>query len=137
MNSQALIEDKISTIRKYLAILEQYQRYSQAEIEKDVTLRGAVERYLYLLVQATIDLAEILIAYKKLRKPATMSESFEILGEVRIINTELQETMIKLTGFRNILAHDYAVVDYAIVYQVLTHKLTDVMAFVQAANKGS
>lgn len=132
MSSQALIEDKVSSIQKYLAIVKQYQHYSQAEITADVTLQGAVERYLYLLAQSTIDLAEMVIAYKKLRKPATMSESFEILQEAGVINHELCEKMIKLTGFRNIIAHDYAEVDQAIVYDVLQHKLTDVIAFIEA-----
>ncbi len=58
MSNQQLIEDKISSLQSYLAILEHYQKHPQAALECDVTLKGAVERYLYLLVQATIDLAD-------------------------------------------------------------------------------
>lgn len=133
MSGQSLIEDKISSIQKYLDILTQYQRYSQIEIQRDVTVQGAVERYLYLLTQSTIDLAEMLIARKKLRKPATLSESFEILHEAGVIDAKLQEKMIKLTGFRNILAHDYTDVDYDIVYDVLQHRLADITEFTTAS----
>ena len=135
MSSKALIEDKISSIQKYLAIVAHYQQYTQAELVKDVTLRGATERYLYLLAQSAIDLAEMIIAYKKLRKPATMSESFEILEEAGLVGPELREKMIKLVGFRNIIAHDYATVDYDIVYDVLQNKLADVTALIDVAEK--
>lgn len=135
MSSQALVEDKISTIQRYLAVVTTYQRYSQTEIEKDVTLRGAVERYLYLLAQSTIDLAEIMIAYKKLRKPATMSESFEILQEANIIHAELCEKMVKLTGLRNVIAHDYTDIDYNIVFDVLQNRLTDISQFISSIEK--
>lgn len=131
MSTQALIEDKISQIQKYLNILRAYQGRGKSDIQQDVTLRGAVERYLYLLTQAVIDLAEMLIAYKKLRKPATMSECFEILGEAKLIEPDLQETMIKLTGFRNVLAHDYTDIDYDIVHDVLNNKIADVEKFVR------
>ncbi len=73
MTNLAVIENKISAIRKYLKILERYKKYSRDEIEGNVDIRGAVERYLYLATQAVIDLADAVIAYKNFRKPTTMS----------------------------------------------------------------
>lgn len=134
MSTQALVEDKISQVQKYVHILHAYQEHSQTAIEQDVTLRGAVERYLYLLAQTTIDLAEVTAAYKKMRKPATMSETFDILSEGGVITETLRENMIRLTGFRNVLAHDYTKIDYGIVYDVLTNRLVDVEEFVQAVD---
>jgi len=51
------------------------------EIQDDIDLKGAVERHLYLAAQSTIDLAEALIAFRNLRKPATIAEIFRILQE--------------------------------------------------------
>jgi uncharacterized protein YutE (UPF0331/DUF86 family) len=59
MTSFNLIENKISSTRKYLSILERYEKYSKEEVENNIDIRGAVERYLYLVVQSTIDLAEV------------------------------------------------------------------------------
>jgi uncharacterized protein YutE (UPF0331/DUF86 family) len=106
MTNFTVIENKISSIKKYLGILARYQKYTQEEIEKNVDLRGAVERYLYLVAQATIDLAEAIIAFKELRKPTTLGETFRILHEKDIIGQALTEKMIQMTGFRNINAHD-------------------------------
>ena len=129
MTSLSVIENKISSVKKYLRILERYKQYSQDEIVNDIDKKGAVERYLYLAVQASIDLAESVIAYKNLRKPSTMSDSFYILQEEGIISIELTEKMVKMTGFRNIIAHDYEKLNYAIVYDVLQNRLPDIEDF--------
>jgi uncharacterized protein YutE (UPF0331/DUF86 family) len=129
MTSLSVIENKISSVKKYLRILERYKRCSQDEIVNDIDKKGAVERYLYLAVQASIDLAESVIAYKNLRRPSTMSDSFYILQEDGIISIELTEKMVKMTGFRNIIAHDYEKLNYAIVYDVLQNRLIDIEDF--------
>jgi len=86
MSNVKVIENKKSSIRKYLKILQRYNNYSRKEIEDNIDVRGAIERYLYLAIQSTIDLAEAIIAYKNFRKPATMTESFYILNEERLIS---------------------------------------------------
>ena len=107
MTNLAVIENKISAVKKYLKILARYQKYTRRELEMDIDIKGAVERYLYLMAQATIDLAEAVIAYKKFRKPQTLSEAFTILNEEKIIPKTLAEKMVGMVGFRNVIAHDY------------------------------
>lgn len=107
MTNLTVIETKISSIQRYLSILQSYQKYSQSEIEQDLTLKGAVERYLYLISQATIDLAEAIIAYKNFRRPGSYSDTFYILKEEAFISSNLSEGLVRMAGFRNIMAHDY------------------------------
>lgn len=130
-----MIENKISEARKYLAILERYKQYSQEKIVNDVDIKGALERYLYLAAQSVIDLADAIIAYKKLRKPTTLSESFFILNEEKIISKELTEKMVKMTGFRNTIAHDYGKLNYDIVYNTLHNNLKDIEEFLGVASR--
>lgn len=131
MSNSKIIESKISEVKKYLLIVKKFQKYSQQEIESDETIKGAVERYLYLVCQATIDLAEAFIAYKELRKPTSQNDRFYILTENEIIAPPLSENMIKMTGFRNVLAHDYAKVDYQRVMDILQNGLNDVEKFIK------
>jgi len=126
MTNSKTIENKISLVKKYIKILGDYKKYSKDEIQNDQTIKGAVERYLYLASQSTIDLAEAIISYKKFRKPISMSESFSILNEEKIISIELTNKMTKMVGFRNVVAHDYDKIDYDIVYDVLQSKLKDI-----------
>lgn len=129
MTNIETIENKISSVRKYLKILENYKKVSSPEIESDINLKGALERYLYLAVQATIDLAEAVISYNNFRKPTVLSESFDILNEEGMISSELTKKLVKMVGFRNIIAHDYEELNYDIVFDVLHNKLNDIEEF--------
>ena len=133
MQNKIVIENLISNARKQLKILEQWSGWSKKEIEKDDATRGAIERYLYLAVQATINLAEAIIAYKKLRKPSTLSEAFYILAENSIISKELALKLEKMVGLRNVLAHDYVGVDYGVVVDVLNARHRDIEEFLDIA----
>ncbi|MBI5753809.1 DUF86 domain-containing protein [Candidatus Peregrinibacteria bacterium] len=131
MTNLKIIQNKISFIEAQLKLLKMYNKYSLAVILDDPTLRGAVERYLYLAVQGSIDLADATIAFKKLRKPTTYSESFYILLEEKIIPRDLQESLVNMTGFSNVVAHAYQNIDYNIMYDVLHNKLDDIKKFLK------
>lgn len=135
MTNISVVENKISFVKKYLTILEGYKKYSRREIEEDVNVRGALERYLYLATQATIDVADAFISLKDLRKPTTIREGFEILEEQKIISIELREKMVKMAGFRNFIAHDYSKIDYDKVYDVLHNRLPDIEEFLKQIQK--
>lgn len=131
MTNQAVIENKISSIQKYLGFLGKYKGVPLEKIVNDVTILGAIERYLYLVSQSAIDLAEALISLKGYRKPSTFAESFTILFEHGLISSELESNLRKMAGFRNALAHGYERIDYDILYDVLQNRLSDVEAFVK------
>jgi uncharacterized protein YutE (UPF0331/DUF86 family) len=135
MTSFNVIENKISSTRKYLSILARYEKCSKEEIEDNIDIRGAVERYLYLAVQSTIDLAESMIAFNKLRKPTTMAESFHILHEVGIIPSDLLKRLVLMTGFRNAVAHAYEDLDYSIVFDVLHNGKQDIITFLNIVER--
>lgn len=135
MTNFSIIENKISAAKRYLKILERYKKYSQEELIKNIDLRGAVERYLYLATQATIDLAEAVISFKNLRKPTASSECFYILEEEEIIKRELAEKLVKMVGFRNIIVHDYQKIDYDIMYDILINRLKDIEQFLKLIEK--
>ena len=129
MTNNFIIESKISSIQKYLQILKGFQNYSQKQIEGDVHLRGSAERYLYLLTQSVLDLAEAIISFKDLRRPQTYSESFDILHEEKLISPDLKEKLVKMAKFRNIISHDYEDLDFTIIYDVLQKHLQDIEEF--------
>ncbi len=131
MTDLNIIENKISSAKKYLKILERYKKYSKQEIEENLDVKGALERYLYLAIQAAIDLAEAVVAYKNFRKPTTMSETFSILNEEKIIPDDLLKNLTGMVGFRNIVAHDYEKMNYDIVYDILQNRLKNIEEFLE------
>jgi uncharacterized protein YutE (UPF0331/DUF86 family) len=135
MSNIIAIENKISSAKKYSATLKRYKSFTKEKIRNNTDIRGAVERYLYLEAQAVIDLAEAVIAHHDFRKPTTMSEAFYILNEEKIIPDKLTEKLVKMVGFRNVLAHDYEDIDYDIVYNVLQKGLNDIEIFLKIISK--
>jgi len=131
MSSIKVIENKISSVKKYLKILQRYRGYKKEDLEGNIDIRGAVERYLYLAVQSTIDLAEAVIAYKGFRKPTTMGEAFDNLKEERVISAKLTNELVKMVGFRNIITHDYEKIDYGVVCNLLQNGKRDIESFLK------
>lgn len=131
MTAIDVIENRISSVKKNLRYVERYKNYSQSELKNHIDLRGAFERYLYLVCQSTIDLAEAMIAYKKFRKPASMHDSFEILCEEDIISLELMENLIAMVRFRNVITHGYDKLDFVEMYKILQEDLKDVREFLE------
>ena len=129
MNAAHVLENKISTVRKYLLGLNAFQTYSKEEILSDDMKLRALERQLYLLTQSTIDLAEAVLSKKRLRKPLTYKENFEVLSEAGLISKVLLEKMINMAGFRNILAHQYVALDNDKLYDVLVTSSKDIGLF--------
>ena len=130
-----MIENKISHIQQRLRVAKQYQEYPISVLEGDPIKRSAVERELYIIAQAVIDLAEAMVAFKKFRKPTTMREAIEILGEEKVLPKEFVADFIKIVGFRNALAHDYEDLRLEVVYDVLQHKLPQVQLFLKYIQK--
>ena len=135
MSTIEIIENKISYIRQQMAFAEQFKRYSYEDILKNPMLKGALERNLYIIAQAVIDLAEALVAFTNFRKPTTMRDAFDILQEEGVLGREFVENFVKIVGFRNAIAHDYQKLDFKKVYDVLQEKLPQVEQFLEYIKK--
>ncbi|MHC1605396.1 MAG: DUF86 domain-containing protein, partial [Candidatus Methanofastidiosia archaeon] len=73
--------NKLERLQKYVKILDSYKKYGIQDINEDFTLRGAIERYLGVSLECCIDIGEMIISFRGLRKPETYKEVIEILGE--------------------------------------------------------
>ena len=82
--------------------------------------------------EAAIDLANHVIRVRKLGIPLTSADSFRLLQAEGIIDSELAVRMGKMVGFRNIVVHQYAKVDIAVVEGVIVSGLDDLLAFADA-----
>jgi uncharacterized protein YutE (UPF0331/DUF86 family) len=58
-------------------------------------------------IQEAIDIGTHLISKEGIGKPVTYKETFELLGQAKIIPEEIAEELSDLVGFRNVLVHIY------------------------------
>lgn len=89
----------------------------------------AVERSLHLAVEVGLDLAEHLIADRRLPAPETAAGTFDILREAKLIEPELAAALARMARFRNLLVHDYIKLDAGKVFDIATNDVRDLERF--------
>lgn len=125
------IESKLAALRRYRELLDRYRARPFPELRADPDLLGATERYLFLAVQAAIDLAEMTCRLRDLGRPDSMAHGFELLRRNAVITDVLADSLIRMIGFRNALGHGYENLDYGIVEDVLRNRLADIDQFAE------
>ena len=95
-------------------------------------IRRAIERYLQLAIEATLDISDQIINEENLRKPAEYKDNILILGEQGILPKKFAVRFSLAAGFRNILVHDYVRLDKEKVYEHFKKDATDIEKFIKA-----
>lgn len=125
--------DHLRELEQAMSDWERYQSISLKELKTDRDKRNMVLHAMLVAIQATIDIANHLIAERSLRKPSTYRESFEILSDEGVIPTELANSLSDLAGFRNVLVHIYWGLDLDEVHGVLVSELKNLREFRERA----
>jgi uncharacterized protein YutE (UPF0331/DUF86 family) len=129
MVDRDLILRKIADVEQYLQQLAAYRQIDADAYRSDWKTQRIVERTLHLTIEACMDVADHIVADRRLRVPETGAATFEILAEAGVVAADLGASLARMVGFRNILVHDYARLDAAIVLRVLRTDLADVERF--------
>lgn len=125
MSELDVVLSKINAVKNCLMAIEKASR-----LEKDPDfLISIYELNLQRAIQASIDLANVVISKEGLGLPNTYRQSFEILNKHQILETLLMTKMISMVGFRNISVHDYGQIKPEIVHSIVKNHLTDFETF--------
>lgn len=119
MVDQDKIREKLANLETQLKSLREKQATQLQKYQKNSDLQAIVERRLQNAIQACIDISMHIVSEEGPRKPESYADVFLILEEMEILNSELSEKMKEKTGFRNILAHEYAKIIHEEVYKHL------------------
>lgn len=76
-------------------------------------------------IQATIDIANVIISSNNYPLPNSFRMAFKILHENNWMNSSTCKQMQKMVGFRNIAVHDYQEINLEILKAILTRNLSD------------
>ena len=129
------IADKIAEIERYLLELGSFSPATFHEYEKNIEKKAASERYFEKIVEASVDLAFLIIKEDHLTIPEEEKETFDLLTKEGIISVELAAKLKNAKGMRNILAHEYGIVDDSIVFASITEELNeDIGKFLEMVN---
>lgn len=116
-------------MERYLSDLSEYRGITRNAYAADWKTQRIVERTLHLVVEASMDIADHLVADRRLPIPETAAGAFIALAEAGLFEDDLARALGRMVAFRNILVHDYARLDPQIVLRVLESDLRDVERF--------
>jgi len=120
---------RLEALDSYLAELDHYAQYSFDEMVSDFVKYRAVQHSLQLTAQVIFDIAAHIITADFHSRAQEYREMINELGRVGILEPEFAQRLAPLAGFRNILVHDYLMVDPVIVHDILLNGRADLREF--------
>jgi uncharacterized protein YutE (UPF0331/DUF86 family) len=112
---------KIAIIKKCVATIKRLQTEKlPLWMSEDLSVLN-----LQRAIQASIDMAHVIIAKYGLGLPSDYSQSFSLLSMHNVITPETAVILKKMVGFRNISVHEYQEIKGEIVQSIIEHHLDD------------
>jgi uncharacterized protein YutE (UPF0331/DUF86 family) len=125
----AIVAAKIAAIRDAVDRIRAVLPREAAALEADRTVREVVILNLFVALQETVALATHWLADAGLDVPGSYREIFLDLAQRGMISRDLAERLAAAAGFRNLVAHQYGVLDPARVHAIASAELGDLLDF--------
>lgn len=129
MVDSEIFSRRLDALDGYLAQLRSLGEVPESDYLSEPGIHDLAARYLHLVVEASLDLANHCIADQGLRTPESNRDSFTVLEEAGETDATLAERMRGWAGFRNVLVHDYITIDHRIAYAAIRDELDDLVRF--------
>lgn len=127
-----VIEQKVESLRRCLKRVSDKCPPSPEKLVQDIDAQDIVALNLTRAVQLCVDIATSVISASDISPPDTMGRAFDCFAEIGYIDRELATRLKKAVGFRNIVIHNYDVVDWHIVHEIAKRHLDDFSDFAKA-----
>jgi uncharacterized protein YutE (UPF0331/DUF86 family) len=128
---RVLLATKIAAVRDAVARIGSVLPPTVDGFLADRTAREVVTFNLFLAIQEAIALAAHWLADEGTDVPQSYGDVFAALADRGVIETELGARLRAAAGLRNLIAHQYGVVDFARVYAIAAGELADLVRFCQ------
>ncbi|MEK6657328.1 MAG: DUF86 domain-containing protein [Nitrospirota bacterium] len=125
------IAKRISEIQAAIDHLRKYTELDVKEFISNDEQVAAAKYHLLIMIEGCISICTH-ISTKALHKvPEGYSACFDILTNHNIIDSELGNRLQKMTGFRNLLIHQYWEIDNQKVYRFIKSDIEDVISYIK------
>jgi len=129
MVDKTLLASKVASVRDAVARIRSVLPEAHDVFVADRTTREVVVLNLFVALQECVSLAAHWLADEGLDIPQTYGELFRRLGEHGIIPADLALRLAAASGLRNLVAHQYGVLDWKRVHAIASERLDDLLAF--------
>ncbi len=101
----------------------------------DSKTKNSAKYLLIVATEAALDMCNHLAAKKGGRSPEDYADCMSILGEIGILDQDLQSRMSRMARFRNLLVHLYYRVDDHEVFRIVSDHLGDFDEYLAAIGR--
>jgi uncharacterized protein YutE (UPF0331/DUF86 family) len=129
MVDKTVLASKIASVRDAVSRIRAVLPADVEAFVSDRTTREVVVLNLFVALQECMSLAAHWLADEGVDVPQTYGDMFRRLGERGIIPVELAMRMAAASGLRNLVAHQYGVLDLRRVFALASERLDDLLAF--------
>jgi uncharacterized protein YutE (UPF0331/DUF86 family) len=105
------LTSKLQLMQEALAVLETVGDVTAEQLRSDAILRGAVERYLTLLVDRAVAINLHVAAASGQPVVRDYTASFTAVAEAGAVPPELADALAGSAGMRNVIIHAYVTLD--------------------------
>ncbi|MEQ1881876.1 MAG: DUF86 domain-containing protein [Burkholderiales bacterium] len=127
-----VIEEKLESLRRCIHRVREKHPMELDALVRNFDLQDIISLNLTRAVQLCVDIGSHMIAATEVAAPDSMSESFDAMAHIGILDANLAGRLKKAVGFRNIAVHNYRTIDWAIVHAICQHRLGDFEDFAKA-----
>lgn len=130
-----LIHRKAKLIEEDLQKLIPYQKKGEKMYLKNEMVQLAVERLMERIIGRLIDVNYHLLKEKFGKLPVDYFDSFLALSKEGVVSEDFARTVARSVGLRNILAHEYDIIDPIQVYRAINDAVTQIPQYLQTILK--
>jgi uncharacterized protein YutE (UPF0331/DUF86 family) len=127
------LAEHLKLLCKYLGYLDTLAQNPKEKIINDITLRGAVERYLQLAIESCLNVGGRILAIQvndpEIGAPENYADIFVKLGKLNVYSDEDALNLVNMARFRNKLVHGYWEIDPKMIFEILHDSLKDIKRY--------
>lgn len=127
-----VVHAKLDLIEATLRVLSTVGDVDAERLRQDELLAAGVERLLSRVVDLAVDVNSHLSVAELGRAPADYRSSFAAAVEAGALPKDLGERLAPAAGLRNVIVHEYAALDLALVAAAVPQALDGFRAYVTA-----
>jgi uncharacterized protein YutE (UPF0331/DUF86 family) len=129
---RAVLAKKIASVRDAVARIRAVLPEDVETFQADRTAREVVVLNLFIALQECIALAAHWLADAGVDVPAGYRELFLALADLEVLDRSHAQRLAAASGLRNLVAHQYGVLDFSRIHAIATSQLDDLLRFCEA-----
>lgn len=129
MVDKGLLAARVAAVRDAINRIRSVLPADAAKFQADRTAREVVILNLFVALQDVLSLATHWLSDEGAAVPQGYRDVFLLLGERGVISSDLAGRLAAAAGLRNLVAHQYAIIDWQRIHEIASLHLDDLLQF--------